>query len=330
MSGWLWPLLGARVVRLIWLLPLAAIGLFTLVSIAPFDPVEAYVGARTALIGPEQREAIAAAWGLDRPAPERFGLWLGNVLRGDLGDSLSFNAPVAQVIADRFPASLRLIGLAFVISFLLGTGLGLWAAASVGRWPDRVIRAFAVTLASSPGFWVAILLIAVFSVGLGWLPSCCALPPGTTEAEGTMAQGLVHMILPAMTLSVVGIAPLILHTRTRMLAFLDSPAARHLAAHGAMAGWLMRGPGLRHALGPALTLHLAGAGELFGGSVLVETVFTWPGLGQATVRAALGADAPLLMGIGLATLIFVFAGNLLADIAARLLDPRLRQRGEAI
>lgn len=328
MTTWLWPLLRARLMRLFWLLPLAAVGLFTLVSIAPFDPVEAYVGARTALIGSEQREAIAAAWGLDRPAPERFGLWLGNVLRGDFGDSLSFNAPVAQVIADRFPASLRLIGLAFVISFILGTGLGLWAAAAAGRWPDRVIRALAVTLASSPGFWVAILLIAVFSVRLGWLPPCCALPPGTTLAEGSAGQRMLHIILPAITLSVVGISPLILHTRTRMLAFLESPAARHMGAHGAKAGWLMRGPGLRHALGPALTLHLAGAGELFGGSVLAETVFAWPGLGQATVRAALGADAPLLMGIGLATLLFVFAGNLLADIAARLLDPRLRRGTE--
>lgn len=325
MTAWVWPLLRARLLRLIWLLPLAAVGLYALVSIAPFDPIEAYVGARTALIGPEQREAIAAAWGLDRPAIERFGLWLGNVLRGDFGDSLSYNAPVSQVIADRFPASLRLIGLAFVISFVLGTGLGLWAAASAGRWPDRVIRGFAVTLASSPGIWVAIVLIMIFSVGLGWLPSCCALPPGTTQSEGNTGQRLLHVILPAMTLSVVGIAPLILHTRTRMLAFLDSPAARHLAAHGASTGWLMRGPGLRHAMGPALTLHLAGAGELFGGSVLAETVFAWPGLGQATVRAALGADAPLLMGIGLATLMFVLVGNLLADIAARLLDPRLRK-----
>ncbi|MFN4128523.1 MAG: ABC transporter permease [Paracoccaceae bacterium] len=329
MTAWLLPLLRDRLLRLVWLLPLAAVALFTLVSVAPFDPVEAYVGARTALVGPEQREAIAAAWGLDRSAPERFGLWLSNVLRGDLGDSFSFNAPVAQIIADRFPASLRLIGLAFVISFVLGTGLGLWAAAREGRWQDRLIRLAAVFLASSPGFWVALLLIALFAVGLGWLPSCCALPPGTTLDEGSVGQTFRHMILPAMALSVIGIAPLILHTRTRMIAFLDSPAARHLAAHGAGRGWLVTRPGLRHALGPALTLHLAGAGELFGGSVLAETVFAWPGLGQATVRAATGADAPLLMGIGLATLVFVFAGNLLADIAARLLDPRLRHQGEA-
>ena len=324
MTGWLLPLLGDRAIRLLWLLPLAAIGLFTLISVAPIDPVQAYVGARVALVGAEQREAIAAAWGLDAPAPERFLLWARNVLSGDLGDSITFNAPVAQVIADRLPASLALVGVAFVLSFILGAALGLIAAASRGRWPDRMIRSVAVVLAASPGFWIGLLLIAVFAVGLGWLPSCCAAPPGMIASEAGLTERLPHLVQPVIAVSVVGISPLILHTRQRLVAFLESPAATHLATHGARPLWLAFGPGLRHALGPAITVHLAGAGELFGGSVLAEAVFAWPGLGQATVQAALGADAPLLMGIALATLLFVFAGNLLADIAARWLDPRLR------
>lgn len=324
MTGWLLPLLRDRAIRLLWLLPLASVGLFTLISVAPLDPVQAYVGARVALVGPEQREAIAAAWGLDAPAHERFLLWARNVLSGDLGDSITFNAPVAQVIADRFPASLALVGSAFVLSFILGAALGLVAAATRGRWPDRIIRGVAVVLAASPGFWIGLLLIAVFAVGLGWLPPCCAAPPGMTASEAGLGERLPHLVLPVIAVSVVGISPLILHTRQRLVAFLESPAASHLASHGARPLWLAFGPGLRHAMGPAITVHLAGAGELFGGSVLAEAVFAWPGLGQATVRAALGADAPLLMGIALATLLFVFAGNLLADIAARWLDPRLR------
>lgn len=324
MTGWLAPLLAGRLVRLAWLLPVAAVGLFALISLAPIDPVQAYVGGRTSQIGPEQRAAIAAVWGLDLPAPERFASWLGQLLRGDLGQSISYNAPVAQVIAARLPASLALIGTAFVASFVLGALLGLVAGATRGQWPDRLIRTVAVVLAASPGFWVAILLVSVFAVGLGWLPSCCAMPPGRLASEVTLAERWHHMVLPVVTLSVVGIAPLVLHTRQSLIAFLDSPAAGHLAAHGASPLRLAFGPGLRHAAGVALTLHLAGAGELFGGSVLAEAVFAWPGLGQATVRAATGADEPLLMGIGLATLIFVFAGNLLADIAARLADPRLR------
>jgi peptide/nickel transport system permease protein len=325
MSGWLPRLLRERMIRLIWLLPLGAAGLFALVSLAPVDPVEAYVGARTALIGPEQRTAIAEAWGLDRPAVERFGLWLGHALSGDLGDSITFGAPVAEVIAARFPASLALLAAAFAVSFLLGTALGMAAAATRGRWPDRAIRALAVVLSASPGFWVALLLVALFAVGLGWLPACCALPPGLTADEAGLGDRLRHMILPTVALSVVGVAPLVLHTRQRLAGFLESSAARHLSAHGATPLGLAFGPGLRHALGPAVTVHLAGAGELFGGSVLAETVFGWPGLGAATVRAAAGADAPLLMGIALFTLLFVFAGNLLADVAARLLDPRLRE-----
>ena len=183
MTGWLLPLLRDRAIRLLWLLPLAAVGLFTLVSLAPIDPVQAYVGARVALVGPEQREAIAAAWGLDASAPERFLLWARNAVSGDLGDSITFNAPVAQVILDRAPASLALVGAAFVLSFVLGTALGLVAAATRGRWPDRVIRGIAVVLAASPGFWIGLLLIAVFAVGLGWLPPCCVAPPGMTAAE---------------------------------------------------------------------------------------------------------------------------------------------------
>jgi peptide/nickel transport system permease protein len=115
-----------------------------------------------------------------------------------------------------------------------------------------------------------------------------------------------------------------MHVRARATAFLESPAARHLAAHGATPMMLVTRHGARHALGPGLAVHLAGAGELIGGSILAETVFGWPGLGQAAARAATGGDAPLLMGIALATLLVVFAGNTIADIAARLADPRLR------
>lgn len=324
MTGWIAPLLIERAIRLCWLVPLAAIGLFTLISLAPVDPVESYVGARTALVGPEQREAIAAAWGLDQSAVVRFGLWAGNVLRGDLGDSMLYDAPVTTVIAQRFPASLLLVSLAWGLSFVIGTGLGMLAAMTRGGRIDRAIRAYAVLMASSPGFWVAILLISVFAVGLNLLPGCCALPPGVTAAEADAWDRARHLILPVVALSVTGIAPLVMHTRARMVAFLESAPARHLAAHGAPRRMLAFGAGRRHALGPALTVHLAGAGELFGGSILAEAVFAWPGLGQATVRAATGGDAPLLMGIALTTLLFVFVGNLLADIAARLADPRLR------
>lgn len=180
---WLARLLVDRAGRLLWLLPLALIGLFSLVSLAPVDPVQAYVGARVASVGPEQRDAIAEAWGLNDPAPERFVAWVSHLVRGDLGDSITYNAPVSQIIASRASASFALIGTAFVLSLAVGFSLGLIAAATREGWPDRLIRAGAVVLAASPGFWVAILLVSVFAVGLGWLPTCCAAPPGQADAQ---------------------------------------------------------------------------------------------------------------------------------------------------
>jgi peptide/nickel transport system permease protein len=323
-GGWLARLLAERALRLAWLLPLALTGLFALVSVAPVDPVVAYVGARVALVGVEQREAIARSWGLDAPAPERFLRWLAKLARGDFGDSMTYGAPVLPLIAARAGASIALIGAAFLLSFLLGFGLGLIAAATRGTVLDRAIRGSAVLLSVTPGFWVAILLIAAFAVGLGALPVCCAVPVGLTASEATLADRLRHLILPTLAVSIVGIAPLILHTRASATAFLESAAGRHLAAHGARPLPLALRWGARHAFPPAATLHLAGAGELIGGSVLAESVFAWPGLGTATVRAALGGDAPLLMGIAIATLLIVFSANLLADVVARLTDPRLR------
>ena len=139
---------------------------------------------------------------------------------------------------------------------------------------------------SSPQFWHATAitiyytaLVTIFAVQLGWLPSCCAATPGLTRAEVTLGDRLRHLVLPALAVAVVGISPLILHTRARAVAFLESPAARHLMAHGARPLSVAFRQAARHAAGPALTVHLVGAGELIGGSVLAETVFAWPGLG---------------------------------------------------
>ncbi|WP_409455704.1 ABC transporter permease [Paracoccus sp. (in: a-proteobacteria)] len=323
-NGWLVRLLWERALRLALLLPLAAICLFTLVSLAPLDPIRAFVGARMALIGPEQQAQIAEVWGLNEPPTQRFLLWAGQVLQGDFGDSMAYNAPVLQVIAANFPPTLVLLVVAFVLALVLGMAAGMAAAVWRGRWPDRLIRTGAVIVAASPGFWIAILLIAVFAVALGWLPACCAMSPGRLASESALGDRLRHMILPVLALSVVNMPSVILISRQKLIGFLEGPAAAHLRVHGYSDLGIARGPGLRHTLGTALAVHLASAGELFGGAVLIETAFALQGMGQATARAALGGDVPLLLGIGLATLIFVFIGNTLADVAAGLLDHRQR------
>lgn len=325
MTRWLLRLLGERLLRLALLLPLAAAGLFGLVSLAPLDPVRAFVGARMALVGPEQQAHIAEIWGLNAPPVERFLRWGGRVLQGDFGDSMSYNAPVLQVIGANFPPTFLLLLTAFVLALAGGLALGVLAALYRGGKIDLVIRSVAVVLAASPGFWIAILMIALFAVGLGWFPACCARPAGLLSDEAGIGARAYHMVLPVTALALLNMPTVILHSRQKLIAFLEGAAAGHLRVHGYGEGAILREAGLRHVWGTALAAHLAGAGELFGGAVLIETAFALQGMGQATVRAALGADIPLLLGIGLATLVFVFIGNTLADVVAGLLDPRLRK-----
>lgn len=314
-------------VHFVALLAAVAALAFALASASPVDPVAAYIGADQARVGPEQRAAIAARWGLDRPPAERFLRWLGNVARGDWGESLIYREPVTAVIAKRFPPSLALMGGAWLLSGLLGFGLGLAAGLRRGGWTDRLISGYAYLLASTPTFWIGILLLMLFAVRLGWAPVCCASPPGVPFEEATAGQRLHHLLLPIATLSVVGVAAVVMHTRRKTIDVLKTDfAVFALAQSETRRGFVLR-QGLRHIAIPALTVHLASFGELFGGSILAEQVFSYPGLGKAAVDAGIRQDMPLLLGIALASAVFIFAGNLLADLAHRRLDPRLRAEG---
>src|SRR5690606_29657005 len=151
--------------------------------------------------GPEQRALIAERWGLDDPPLERFGAWLGNLLQGDLGHSLTFNQPVTEVIAQRFLTSLALMSAAWLLSGLIGFALGVLAGVQRGRAADRVVTWWAYTLASAPTFWVGLLLLYVFSVRLGWTPVCCAVPVGVTADEVGLLDRIHHLRTPAVPLS---------------------------------------------------------------------------------------------------------------------------------
>ncbi len=319
------PRLAARALRLGSLLAAVAVGSFLLVANSPVDPVQAYVGADTAAIGSEQRAQIAERWGLDEPPLERFTAWAGNILTGDLGTSQAFGQPVTSVIADRFAASLSLMALAWLFSGVLGFALGLVAAAMRGRVVDRLLTWFAYTLASAPTFWVGLLLLYVFSVSLQWTPVCCAAPLGSLPGEASLLDRLHHLVLPALTLSVVAISPVLLHTRQAAVEVLDSDHVAFARSQGERMPGLVLHRVARNAAGPALMLQFASVGELFGGSVLAEQVFTYPGLGEATTTAALRQDVPLLLGIALFTALVVFAGNALGDVAHRLAVPHVRE-----
>jgi peptide/nickel transport system permease protein len=313
-----------KLVRLALLLAAVAVFSFALMSLSPIDPVQAYVGADMMLISAEQRDLIAQRWGLDQPMTVRFVRWLEQLVQGNLGVSMIYNRPVADVIAERFLASLGLMSAAWLLSGALGFVLGIVAGARQGSWLDQAIRLYAYTLASSPTFWVALLLLIVFSVGLRWTPICCASPPGVLAQDVTIWQRLHHLILPALALSIIGVAQMALHTRQKLIEVLNSDYALFARAQGETTAGIVRQHGLRNVALPAITLQFASLSELFGGAVLAEQVFAYPGLGEATVQAAVRSDVPLLVGIVFFSAIFVFTGNTIADLAYRLVDPRIR------
>lgn len=298
---------------------------FWLVEFSPIDPIQAYVGADMMKVSAEQREAIAQYWGLDKPPAERYKQWLSAIAQGDLGTSMIFRRPVAEVIAERFLNSLTLLFSAWLLSGILGFAAGVIAALKKDSWIDRFIKWYCYTLAATPTFWVAILLIMIFSVWLGWFPVALSVPIGMLAEDVTWADRVRHMILPALTLSIIGISAVALHTRQKMIDVLNSEYILFARARGEQGFTLFWRHGLRNVALPAITLQFASFNELFGGAVLAEQVFSYPGLGQATIEAGLRGDVPLLLGIVLFSALFVFIGNTIADLVYRLVDPRVRE-----
>lgn len=315
--------LARILIRQALLLAAVSLAVFLLMKASPVDPVDAYLGAAIAYVGPEQKAQIAAAWGLDQPVHRQFAAWAGQVLTGNLGFSTAFNAPVAQVLGDRIGASLALTGLAWLLSGALGFGLGLLAAAWAGRWPDRTIRAYCYLLAATPTFWLAMLMLTVLSVRLGWTPVCCAGPIGVPPDQVGLARRLHHLALPLAALTLFGVAQVALHTRVKLIEVLQSDYVLLARAQGAGRWDILARHGIRNAALPALTALMAGTGEIFGGSILAEQVFAWPGLGRATVEAGMKGDVPLLLAIALLTALVVSTGNMIADRLYRLVDPRM-------
>lgn len=313
--------------RFVLLIVAVSVAVFVLVDLSPVDPLQANLG-QAALLGmsEEKRAALAAHWGVGTPWPERYASWAAALLQGDMGTSLRYNQPVAQVIVERAGNSLVLMGIAWVVSGVLGFALGVAAALHRGRAFDRAVRAYCFVLASSPTFWVGLLLLTVFAVGLGWFPLGFSVPVGKSAADVTLLDALRHVALPAITLSLVGVANIALHTRAKAIDVMGSEWFRFARARGLSPARAMARHGLRNLALPAVTLQFAQVAEIFGGSVLVEQVFSYPGLGQAAVTAGLGSDVELLAGIALVSAAIVFAGNLVANLVYELVDPRMRPR----
>ena len=320
---------GKKLIRMLLLLLGVSLAAFLLMSASPLDPLQTNVGQ--AALGAMSQEQIAQLedyWGVNTPLPERYLSWLSDALHGDLGTSLLYRQPVLTIIGERLGNSLGLLLFAWVLSGILGFTLGVLAGAFRGRWPDRLIRGWCLLISSTPAFWLAILLLLVFSVWLGWFPTGLSVPIGVDADSVTFLERLHHAVLPALTLSITGVSSIALHTREKMVDVMESDYVLFARARGESLRGIVLRHGLRNVALPAITLQFASVSEIIGGSVLVEQVFSYPGLGQAAVTAGLGSDLPLLLGITVITAAIVFGGNLIADLLYGVVDPKIR-RGAA-
>lgn len=316
----------AMVLRRLALLPLILLavtaGTFLLAEISPFDPVDAYVGAETQ-VNPERRAEIAAAWGFDQPLPERFGHWLWNLVHGDLGNSVvAGGQPVAGEIASRAASSLVLIGGALLLVLIGGLAFGVLAAALRGTFVDWAIRGLSYFSAAAPSFWIGLLVLFVFSIELGWLPAGGTSDP---RAAGGSDIDAVYLVLPMAVLALTQFAWFTLFVRNTLLEVLRDDHVQFARALGLHELRVLVRHALPCALIPFVTLAGVNLAELIGGTILVESIFGWPGLGLLALDAARAEDIPMIVGITLAAAVLVVLGNLLADVAYRVLDPRVRE-----
>ncbi|MFZ2498702.1 MAG: ABC transporter permease [Methanosarcina sp.] len=319
---------GKKILRLISLLIVVCFVSFMLIQFSPIDPVRAYIGEMP--VSAEHKAKLEEYWGVNTPPQERFLNWAGDALKGNFGTSLIYRMPVSNVIKERFTASLALMGASWLFSGILGFVLGIIAGMKKGTWTDKVIKTYCYVLAATPTFWLALILLMVFSVYLGWFPIGLSVPIGVTAENVTFFDWLLRLILPALTLSLLGVAQIALFTREKLIEVLSSDYVLFAKARGEKGLDLVLRHGIRNVALPAITLQFLGFSELFGGAVLVEQVFSYPGIGQAAVAAGLRSDVPLLLGIVIISACFVFFGNLIADILYQFVDPRIKQREASI
>ncbi len=312
---------------------------FTLTQVVPGDPVAASLGDY-ASSDPDTVAAFRQRFGLDKPLPEQYLIYLGNLLQGNFGESLQTRRPVADDLAKYMSATIELSLVAMSIAMLAGITLGIVAAVTRDRWPDQIIRVISLAGVSVPTFWLSLVCLYVFFFQLGWSPGVGRLPPGAAApatitglytVDALLAgnwkllwSALSHLALPAMVLAVYTIGAITRFTRAAMLDALQQDFVRAARAKGMPEHVVV----LRHVLRPALaaiiTVSGMAFGRMLGGAVLVESVFTWPGLGEYAYRSALALDLRAIMGVSLVIAAVYILVNLVVDILYAVVDPRIR------
>ena len=296
---------------------------FALVHAAPGDPAQVIAGQSGASDETLLRQ-LRADYGLDKPYGVQLATYLGRVLRFDLGYSYRQQRPVLGLVAERLPATLLLTGTAFALALGSGILLGTLAGVRAGHWSDTLIGLVSLVLYAMPVFWLGLMLVLVFSVRLEWLPAFGYQSVGTTlSIAGRALDILAHLVLPALSLAAVYLAAYARLMRAAIVEVAGQDFVKTARAKGLTRARVIRDHMIRNAILPVVTVAGMQAGALVGGSVVVETVFAWPGLGRLVFEALSQRDYPVLLGVFLVMSVLVVVINGLTDVASRLIDPRI-------
>lgn len=293
---------------------------FILASLMPGDAVLAMISADTP-VSADMIKMRQGELGLDLPLPVQYVRWMGNILQGNLGYSFVSAESVSKMIAIRIPATLELMGVSLLISIVLGLTLGTISALKQYSWMDYVFTIFGFIGISIPDFFLGMVLVFVFAIKLKWFPTSGFITAGEPFS---WADNLRHVFLPALALALVRTAVFMRYTRSSILEVLGNDYIRTARAKGLGETLIILRHVMRNALIPVITIIGISLGVLFAGSVIIETIFQWPGIGMMFINAVTGRDSPVIMGYVLLTSVIVLVSNLLTDLTYSLVDPRIR------
>jgi peptide/nickel transport system permease protein len=299
---------------------------FFITHLAPGDPMDMYLEPRMQRqMDPEVIELIRQKYGLDQPVHIQYVKWLGNLVQGDLGESFRHRRPVTTLIAERVPYTLQLSILALLFDALIGIALGIVSAVKQYSVLDKSVTVGSLIIYSIPGFWLALMLVMVFSVNLGWLPTSQtrSLDYEMLTFFGRLGDRLWHLVLPVFVLGVASAAGTARYMRNRLLEVLSEEYVLAARARGLREKTVVLKHALRNAMIPIITIYGMSLPFLLGGAVLIENVFAWPGLGKLGVEAVGGRDYPVILAVTMMSAVLVVLGNLMADITYAAVDPRI-------
>jgi peptide/nickel transport system permease protein len=295
--------------------------IFMLIHIAPGDPVTGMIDPTVGNIDSEVVELERAKLGLDKPLPVQYFLWLGRILKGDMGYSLINGRPVGEMVAERIGPTLQITILSLIVSVVMGVGLGIISAIKQYSILDYFLTFVSFAAVSVPGFFLALGLIFVFALQLDWLPTSGMQ---TLGQEPSFWDSIKYMVMPVTVLGVANAAPIMRYARTSMLEVLNQEYVNVARAKGAKEKIVILRHAFPNALLPLITVIGLRIPQLFGGSVIIEQIFHWHGMGTLNISAVLNQDYTVLMGLNLISAILVLLSNLFTDIAYAFVDPKIR------